>query len=183
MATSIAASIATYTETDPYHAARTALLAAPSPETFATVCGALADLADAGNEVDRVRFLDCADRAQNLATACGLVGIIGQDAVQAIMVEAFGRCRVHHQRSPAEPPSRDEAAESTVEALMFSLRKYGVETLSERACLRRLANLSSDQIREIVARLIALRRLKIAGEPLYPKIDDELLLKLGDLLL
>lgn len=78
-------------ETDPVRAAAAALLTAPSPETFSTVCDALADLADEGELVDRVLFLDAVDRAQNLAMACGLVRTIGQDAVQAIMAQSFKR--------------------------------------------------------------------------------------------
>jgi hypothetical protein len=155
-------------EISPLHAAAAALLAAPTPETFATVCDALADVADAGEEVDRVRFLDAVDRAQNLATACGLV------AVQAIMAQAFKRCRFQQHPSPDEPPPQyDHAAESTVDALMLSLRERGAAALSERACRDRLADLSSNQIHDIIARLIALR-------PRYPNITDELLFKLGE---
>jgi hypothetical protein len=149
-----------------------ALLATPTPETFAAVCDALADAADAGEEVDRVRFLDAVDRAQNLAVASGLVRTIGQDAVQWIMGQVFKRCRVH-QRPAAEPPppQYDEAAGSTVEALMFSLRERGAAALLEPACLDCLAGLSSDQIRHVIARLIALRSR-------YPIVTNELLSKL-----
>jgi hypothetical protein len=159
--------------TSPFHATRTALLAAPSPETFSAVCDAFADLADAGEDVDRVRFLDAVDRAQSLAVACGLVRAIGQDAVQAIMAQAFKRCRVH-QRSPAEPspPAYDQAAASIVDALMYSLRERGAAALLESTCRARLAELSSDQIRDVIKRLTALR-------PRYPKIDDELLSELA----
>jgi hypothetical protein len=158
-------------ETSPLNAAVAALLDVPTPETFSTVCEALADVADAGDEVDRVRFLNAVDRAQNLAVASGLVRTIGQDAVQAVMAAAFKRCRVHH-RPPAEPPQQhDQAANSTIEALMYSLRERGAAALLERACLDRLADLSSTQIRDIIARLTALR-------PRYPKITDELLSKL-----
>lgn len=162
-------------ETSPLHVAATALLATPTPEMFAAVCDALADVADAGDEVDRVRFLDAVDRAQNLAVASGLVRTIGQDAVQAIMAAAFKRCRVHQRPTPEPLPQRDQAANSTIEALMFSLRERGAAALSEPACLDRLADLSSDQTREVIKRLIALR-------PSYPKITDELLFKLGELL-
>jgi hypothetical protein len=73
-----------------------ALFQATDTNSFSAVCQALADAADA----DDLRFLDAVDRAQNLATACGLVKIIGQDAVQANMVQSFKRCRVHQRPSP-----------------------------------------------------------------------------------
>ena len=60
-----------------------------APGTFAAVCDALADVADASEGVDRVRFLDAVDRAQNLAVASGLVHTVGQNAVQAIMAQSF----------------------------------------------------------------------------------------------
>ncbi len=154
-------------------AASSALLAAPSPETFSTVCNALADVADAGDEVDRVRFLDAVDRAQNLATACGLLRTIGQDAVQAIMAQSFRRCRVHPRPSAEPTPKHREAAKVTVDALIFSLRERGAAALSERTFLNRLSDLSSDQIHDVIRRLIALRSR-------YPNITDELLFKLGD---
>lgn len=158
-------------ETSPLNAAVAALLATLAPGTFAAVCDALADVADASEGVDRVRFLDAVDRAQNLAVASGLVHTVGQNAVQAIMAQSFKRCRAH-RRSPAEPPPQyDQAADSTVDALMYSLRERGAAALLERACLDRLADLSSDQIRDIIDRLTALR-------PRYPKITDELLSKL-----
>ena len=58
---------------------------------------------------------------------------------------------------------------------MYSLRERGAAALTERACLDRLTELSRDQIREVIRRLTALR-------PRYPKIDDELLFRLGELL-
>jgi hypothetical protein len=159
---------------DPLSAAVATLFRAASPETFSGVCEALADAADA-DDFD-LPFLNAVDRAQGLAVACGLVRTVGQDAVQWIMGQAFKRCRVH-QRPSAEPlPSQyDQAAKSTVEALMYSLRERGAAALSERACRDRLAFLSSDQIPAVIVRLIALR-------PRYPKITDDLLFKLGGLL-
>lgn len=156
-------------ETTPLNAAVAPLLGTPIPKTFSTVCDALADDADAGD----TRFLDAVDRAQNLAVACGLVRTIGQDAVQAIIPQSFKRCRTL-QRPPAEPPpGRTLAAGSTVDALMFSLRERGAAALSERASRDRLAVLSSNQVRDVIARLIVLR-------PRYPKnITDDLLFKLG----
>ncbi len=58
---------------------------------------------------------------------------------------------------------------------MYSLRERGVAALAERDCQRRLAELSIDQVRAVIGRLIGLR-------PRYPAVTDELLLKLGELL-
>jgi ribonucleoside-diphosphate reductase alpha chain len=70
---------------------------------------------------------------------------------------------------------RDGAAQSTIEALMLSLRSRGVEALGEPNTLRRIDDSSSAQLREVLARLIKLR-------PRYPVISDDLLFKLGNLL-
>jgi hypothetical protein len=58
-------------------------------------------------------------------------------------------------------------------ALMLALRERGVAALAEPDCQRRLADTSTAQVREILARLMALR-------PAYPAIDDELLFLLGE---
>ena len=71
------------------------------------------------------------------------------------------------------PPRNDHAAASTVEALMYSLRARGAAALSEHACRDRLASLSSDQVRGVIACLIEMR-------PHYSSITDELLFKLAD---
>ena len=54
---------------------------------------------------------------------------------------------------------------------MFSLRERGAAALSERDYRARLAALSSNQIRNVIERLTALK-------PRYPKIDDELIARL-----
>lgn|SRR5262245_14560764 len=64
-------------------------------------------------------------------------------------------------------------AGSTVEALMLGLRERGVAALAEPETRRRLATLSSAQVREVLARLMAMR-------PSYPAINDELLFLLGE---
>jgi hypothetical protein len=65
------------------------------------------------------------------------------------------------------------AADSTVEALMYELRTLGLAALAGPNCRRRLASLSTAQLREVIGRLMQLR-------PLYPAITDDLLLKLGE---
>jgi uncharacterized protein HemY len=68
---------------------------------------------------------------------------------------------------------RDGAASSTVEALMYSLRERGAAALKEPPTQRRLAELSSAQVREVIGRLMRLR-------PRYRAITDELLYMLGE---
>jgi hypothetical protein len=65
------------------------------------------------------------------------------------------------------------AAESTFEALVFSLCEDGQAALTEPDNRRRLAQLSTTQVRSVIARLIALR-------PRCPAITDQLLLLLGE---
>lgn len=70
-------------------------------------------------------------------------------------------------------PERDEAAQSTIEALMFELREYGVDQLKKSNTQRRLADLSAWQVREVIARLTKLR-------PRYPRITAELIAALQE---
>jgi hypothetical protein len=65
------------------------------------------------------------------------------------------------------------AAGSTVEALMYELRTLDLAALAGPNCRRRLASLSTAQLREVIGRLMQLR-------PRYPAITDDLLLKLGE---
>jgi hypothetical protein len=74
-----------------------------------------------------------------------------------------------------DPRRRADAAQSTYDALLYELRTYGIAQLAKPNCRDRLSSLSTRQLRELIA---ALMRLK----PKYPAINDELLLKLGDLL-
>ena len=67
------------------------------------------------------------------------------------------------------------AAQTTYDAALWELRTLGVAQLSKEDCRRRLSDLSTKQLRELTAALMRLR-------PQYSTINDELLLKLGDLL-
>jgi hypothetical protein len=66
------------------------------------------------------------------------------------------------------------AASSTVEAVMYELRTYGIAALAGANCQRRLSELSPDQVRDVIVRLDRLRSN-------YPAISDKLLLLLGEL--
>jgi hypothetical protein len=66
-----------------------------------------------------------------------------------------------------------QAAQSTVDALIYELRTYGVSQLAKPNGFGRLADLSTKQGRELIEVLLRLR-------PKYPAITDKLILKLGD---
>jgi hypothetical protein len=65
------------------------------------------------------------------------------------------------------------AAPTTVEALIYELRTDGLEALATSNCQRRLSDLSTIQVRDVIERLTRLRAR-------YPAITDELLSQLGD---
>jgi hypothetical protein len=65
------------------------------------------------------------------------------------------------------------APAATVSGLVFSLRERGGAALAEPDCRRRLAEISTTQVREVIGRLIAVR-------PRYPAITDELIFRLGE---
>jgi hypothetical protein len=65
------------------------------------------------------------------------------------------------------------AAPTTIEGVMYELRTYGLAAIAGPNCRRRLASLSTAQLREVIGRLMQLR-------PRYPAITDDLLLKLGE---
>ena len=71
-------------------------------------------------------------------------------------------------------PSPD-ASRSTYDAVLWELRTNGLAQLAKENCRRRLSDLSTKQLRELIAALVRLRSQ-------YSMINDELLLKLGDLL-
>lgn len=74
------------------------------------------------------------------------------------------------QRRPTRPPQGPRA---TMDALIYELRTHGLPQLGKVNCRRRLSDLSTPQVRELIASLIRLR-------PKYPAITNELILKLGD---
>lgn len=66
------------------------------------------------------------------------------------------------------------AAPSTVEAVMYELRTYGLAAIAGPNCQRRLSELSDVQLRQVIERLYRL-------QPKYPAITDNLLLALWEL--
>jgi len=67
----------------------------------------------------------------------------------------------------------NEAPQVTIEALVYELRTHGLAALEPPNCRRRLADVSTAQLRDVIARLLRLR-------PKYLAITDDLLLKLGE---
>jgi hypothetical protein len=67
------------------------------------------------------------------------------------------------------------AAQSTVEAVKYELRTYGLAAIAGPNCQRRLADLSDAQMRDVIECLDRLR-------PKYPAITDSLLLALAELI-
>jgi hypothetical protein len=74
---------------------------------------------------------------------------------------------------PARRETKMNAPASTVDALMYQLRTDGIAALPDLGCQRRLADLSTPQVREVLRRLIRIRSN-------YPSITDELLFWLGE---
>src|SRR5262245_38382595 len=157
-----------------------ARLASPA-EVVAARCKALATLAAAG-DVDLVESID---RLQAAAAAAGLVDQYGQDAVQAFMADAFAVVRrpgevenlfrqlVDEIQERARRRPLHAADETTVDALEFSLRRRGAAALDETATQRRLGDLTSRQVANLLNRLVRLRSQ-------YPAIDDVLIERLGE---
>jgi hypothetical protein len=75
------------------------------------------------------------------------------------------------RRSPPVDPPR--AAKSTFDACLFELREHGIKQLAKPSCRRRLADLSSKQMAELLNALVRLRSR-------YPNITDDLLFELGE---
>ena len=70
---------------------------------------------------------------------------------------------------------RLDAPQATVEALVYELRTNGLAALNHPNCRRRLDDVSTAQLRQVLARLIKLR-------PKHLAITYDLLLMLGGLL-
>jgi hypothetical protein len=65
------------------------------------------------------------------------------------------------------------APETTVDAVIFSLRSRGIAALSEPTTKERLSELSKSQLADVAVRLHRLRAK-------YPTITDQVIIKIGD---
>ncbi len=61
----------------------------------------------------------------------------------------------------------------TYDALLYELRTNGIAQLAKPHCRGRLADLSTEQVRELFDALIRLK-------PKYPAITDDLIRRIGD---
>jgi hypothetical protein len=111
-----------------------------------------------------------------------LVDAIGQDAVQGIIARAFRPVRECEWRSAnraenADDPSlmgepaRPRTPATTVEALMFGLRR-GLSCLADPGNCDRLQRCDPDAIKQIAARLRSWRSRNIVWLPAYS--DDDI---------
>jgi hypothetical protein len=80
------------------------------------------------------------------------------------------RRRAQAQHAPSE--RYNEAPEATYNAVVYELRNYGVSQLSKPNSQRRLSDLSTAQIKNLMAGLQQRRSQ-------YPKVTDELLMTLA----
>jgi hypothetical protein len=151
-------------------------------EVFYDRCARAADDYATG----RIALLDAVDDLQAWAETRNVVEEIGQDMVQQIMATAFAPVRddlagqvpgdeyeglsptfasackradqEHAQaRKLRLAAQHGGAAASTVEALMYSLRERRTKALGEPDTQRRIRELSEAQVREVGARLHALK--------------------------
>jgi hypothetical protein len=103
--------------------------------------------------------------------------IRGYHLVAEDAVASAGALQADHERILAETRAREGAAPTTVEALMYQLRAYGLAALAGPHCRRRLAELSPTQIADLIKRLIYYRKTYPGRDP---GITDELLFRLGE---
>ena len=100
-------------------------------------------------------------------TCCNTCG------AEPCMNQPFCRTCRRADRRRRQPDHRDVdggggAPQATVDALLFELRENGFAQLEKPTCLRRLADLSTAQLREINGALVRLK-------PRYQKITQELI--------
>jgi hypothetical protein len=93
--------------------------------------------------------------------------LVSQDGVASASDLQRDQDAWHRKRQQGAP-------ETTVDALMFSLRSRGLEALSEPITQQRLSELSKAQAAEIIVRLHRLR-----GK--YPKVCDRLIVRVGEI--
>jgi len=77
------------------------------------------------------------------------------------------------RRSHSPRVDLPRAAKSTFDGCLFELREHGIKRLANPSCRRRLAELSSKQVAELLNALVRLRSR-------YPNITDDLLFELGE---
>jgi len=136
---------------------------------FRARCEARALLSDAG-ELD---LHEAVDVLQAAAAQYGLLGSIGQDAVQTIMADAFrserenelpGTYATSVGEAPLPEPVKLGTPSATVEALMYALRG-GLQCLTDPAHRDRLRRCDAAAMKEIAARLMNLNSRTAGRDP------------------
>jgi hypothetical protein len=94
-------------------------------------------------------FLEIVGPAARLCKICGDPPWRHDEAWCRACAEGEARRRADR----TEPPTPARAAASTLEALMYSLRERGIKALGEPDTLRRLCELSDEQLRDVAVRL------------------------------
>jgi hypothetical protein len=90
-------------------------------------------------------------------------------------VASPGELQADYEAAQQKHRAQYGAASSTVKAVMYELRTYGLAAIAGPNCQRRLADLSDTQLRQVIERLDCLR-------PQYPAITGKLLLSLAELI-
>jgi hypothetical protein len=149
-------------------------------DAFRARCEARAILYGAGE----LALHDAVDVPQADAARDGLVKLIGQDAVQAVMAEAFrpiGMAELECERaeiaaaSPEpkpepETPRRSHTPGATIEALMYVLRG-GLGCVDDLGNRDRLRCCDADAIRVIAARLLDMNAQSKGARPDWAGAD------------
>jgi hypothetical protein len=89
-----------------------------------------------------------------------------------MIVASAAKLQAMHEIALRKQRKLHDAASTTVEAVIYSLRERGQPALIEPDCERRLSELSAAQMRDVIERLDRLRSK-------HPAITDNLLLLLA----
>jgi hypothetical protein len=91
-----------------------------------------------------------------------------------VKIAPAGELQAAYEAALRERRAEFGAAPSTVEALVYEFRTYGLAALAGENCRRRLGELSEAQVvASVIERLVRLR-------PSHPAITDELIFRLGE---
>jgi hypothetical protein len=113
----------------------------------------------AESEIDTIQ--SAVDRLQEFAERSGLVGEIGQDAVQEIPSDAFASYRSREDSADYEAPAvapiptKRPTPRTTIEAIMWCVRERGLNALREPENIERLSRCDTGAKAEINQRIEA----------------------------
>jgi hypothetical protein len=123
---------------------------------------------------------DAFDELQRDAERTGLIREYGQDLIQQVMAAAMHACGYRSGGAPTfKPPEPEPTPASTIEALMFGLRR-GLSCLDEPGNRARLARCDASAMKQIAARLLNLKELSNGARPDWSRADVEKLVALWE---